>query len=287
MSDKAHAVELAWHRILLYGLTNWGLFLAGTTNLVVGTCSAIGGEVTIAATSLAAGLVLLFAATIDRFESLKGLGVEAKTRQLDKKIEQADEALRRIREVTELTGSALIDLNSKMGRWDSAPSPRAAYALAQQVKKILVSLGSDSSAVEQTLLPWVQAFCRDCGSALARPLLDALVSRSRELEMERSAIPSPRNPTDPRIARTTAAISEIATFLEQRVRTIYKLGAQDFPDRFLQLFENVPLLSDDVLEPIRAKAKTFAPSMTELRETLALANPEPWFDEIDENRRRQ
>lgn len=76
----------------------------------------------------------MFAATIDRFESLEGLGVEAKTRQLDRKIEQADEALRRLEELAELTGAALVDPSSKMGRWDSAPSPRAAYALVQKVR---------------------------------------------------------------------------------------------------------------------------------------------------------
>ena len=59
--------------------------------------------------------------TIDQFESLKGLGVEAKTRQLDQKSEQAADALKRLKELPELTGAPLVDLNSKMGRWGSAP----------------------------------------------------------------------------------------------------------------------------------------------------------------------
>lgn len=287
MSEEKNVAGLPWHRKILYGLTNWGLFAAGATNLAVGTWSAVSGDATIAATSLTAGLVLLFAATIDRFESLKGLGIEAKTRQLDRKIEQADEALRRIKEVTELTGSALIDLNSKMGRWDSAPSPRAAYALAQRVKTILVTLGCEQPSVRQALAPWVETFCRDFASALARPLLDALVTRSRELERERSTIPQPMGANDPRLTTSTAAIGEISTYLEQRVRKIYKLNADEFPDRFLQLFESVPHISPDVVEPIRVRAKAFASSMIELRETLALTNPEPWFDEIEAHRKRE
>ena len=48
------------HRRLLYGLTNWSLFIAGMVNLGVGTWSAEQGDAAIAATSLTAGLVLLF-----------------------------------------------------------------------------------------------------------------------------------------------------------------------------------------------------------------------------------
>lgn len=82
---------------LLHSLANWGLLAAGAANLFVGTKAALGSNVAGAATSLTAGLLLVFAATIDRFESLKGLGIEAKTRQLDEKIGEADDALRRLR----------------------------------------------------------------------------------------------------------------------------------------------------------------------------------------------
>jgi hypothetical protein len=276
-----------WHRLVLYGLTNWGLFLAGAVNLAVGTWSAVKGQVAIAATSLTAGLVLLFAATIDRFESLKGLGVEAKTRQLDQKIVQADEALRRLKEVAELAGAALIDLNSKMGRLGTAPSPREAYALAQRVRGIMTSLGSDAPAMQQTLGPWVRIFCHDLGSAIGSPLGVVLSKKTQELERERSAIPQPMDPNKAILTRTTGEIRAISTYLEQRLRRIYLLRADDYPDRFLQLFEDVPSVGEEVLAPIRAKARQFAPAMLELRQTLQLANPEPWFDEIDEHRKRQ
>ena len=88
MKQTDKLANLPWQKSLLFGLTNWGLFAAWSVNLGVGTWSALHGGVALAATSLTAGLVLLFAATIDRFELLKGLGVEAKTRQLDQKIEQ-------------------------------------------------------------------------------------------------------------------------------------------------------------------------------------------------------
>ena len=281
-----NANQIPWHRRLLYGLTNWGLFSAGALNLAVGSWSALNGQVAIAATSLTAGLVLLFAATIERFESLKGLGVEAKTRQLDQKIEQADEALRRLREVAELTGAALVDLNSKMGRWDSVPSSREAYALAQKVRHIMSSLGSELPVMRQTLEPWVRISCYDLGRAIVAPLETALSEKRIELERERSSIQQPVDPNDPVLTRTTGAIREISTYLDQRMSKFYQFRSDDYPDHFLQLFENVPLVEQKTLAPIKEKARMFAPAMLELRQNLYLANPETWFREIEEHPKR-
>jgi hypothetical protein len=262
------------------------VFSAGAVNLAVGTWSAWKGEVAIAATSLTAGLILLFAATIDRFESLKGWGIEAKTRQLDQKIGQADEALRKLREVTELMVPAIVSMHSGMGRLGSAPRQRDTYAFAQNVRHIMTSLGSETSSIRQTLEPWVHIFYFDLVTAIASPLHTALTEKTKELEHDRAGIQQAMGPNDPNLARTTAAIQEISTYVEQRLRNMHQFRVDDYPDRFLQLFEDAPLLSEEVLAPIQAKARQFAPAMLELRQNLQLANPEPWFLEIDEYYKR-
>jgi hypothetical protein len=264
MSTTRPSSEPAWHKRLLYSLTNWGLFSAGAVTLAWGTWSALKGQVAIAGTSLIAGLVLLFAATIDRFESLKGLGLEAKTRQLDQKIEQADEALRKLKEVTELLVPAILNLNSGMGRLGSAPSPRETYALAQKVRQIMICVGSEISSMRQALDPWVRMFCFDLATAIAAPLGTAL----RELE------------------RDPAAIQQIRAYREHGLNKLYEFRVDDYPERFLHLFEDVPFVSEEVLAPIQAKARQFAPAMSELRQNLQLASPEPWFLEIEEHRKR-
>jgi hypothetical protein len=114
----------------------------------------------------------------------------------------------------------------------------------------------------------------------------ALAEKTEELERERASIGQPMEPNDANLARTTAAIREISTYLEQRLRKIYQFRVDNYPDRFLQLFEDVPLVSEEVLAPIQAKARQFAPAMVELRQNLQLASPEPWFLEIDEHRKR-
>jgi flagellin-specific chaperone FliS len=276
---------MPFHRRVLYALTNWGLFAAGMINLVVGTLSAIHEQVSVAATSLTAGLVLLFAGTIDRFESLKGLGIEAKTRRLDEKIEQADHAIRRLRELTELTGASLIDVYSKMGRWGSTPGAREAYALAQKVRSIMSSLGSESSVVATSLRPWATILCHDLAVSLAKPLYSVMTDKLQKLRRERDSIPIPIDPMNPLFVRLNAEIDsgqEVAS----RLQKIYQFELDDYPERFLRLFDNVPLLAEDEVRPIREKARKFASEMKILRESLTLPNAEAWLSELEEASKR-
>jgi hypothetical protein len=60
------------------------LGLAGFVNIAVGTLRCIQGEVS-GCGVIVAGLVLVLVATVDRFEVIKGLGLEAKTKAIDKK----------------------------------------------------------------------------------------------------------------------------------------------------------------------------------------------------------
>lgn len=133
MTKKRKSDPTPEHHRILYGLANWTLFVAGVVNLVIGTWSAANSDAAIAATCLAAGLILLFAATIDRFESLKGLGIEAKTRKFDEKIVQADVTLRGVRKLTELSGSALLvrilaNVNTDSGDHERPNFPRIAVS---------------------------------------------------------------------------------------------------------------------------------------------------------------
>lgn len=275
------------HRRLLYGLTNWSLSVAGMVNLGVGTWSAGQGDAAIAATSLTAGLVLLFAATIDRFESLKGLGIEAKTRKLDEKIEQADEALRRLRQLAELTGAALVDMNSKMGRWDSAPSPREALALAERVRSIMQALGSEPPAIATALRPWARILCHDLAAAFTAPLHKSITDKIQELEKLRQAIPTPVDPNNPELHRLTGEVNVGHAYIAERLRKIHQFDLDDYPERFLALFENVPYLTQGELLPFRERAARFATDMTALKRSMSLPNAETWMHELEEARRRE
>jgi hypothetical protein len=250
--------KLRLDRRVLYTATNWALFIPGIINLGIGTYYAFRGDPTVAATSLAAGLVLLFAATIDRFESIKGLGLEAKTRQLDRKLEEADEALARLTELTELCGAALIDLTSRAGRLVQPPAPRDAYALAQRVKNMMQKGGSTPSAVTKALEPWAWILCQDLAGVVLAPIHKALQKRAVDLGRIQSAIPNPVNPTNPEWFRVRTEMRDISEYREALSR-IRAAELDEFPDRLLALFNDVPSASASEVAAAQGESKPLCP----------------------------
>jgi hypothetical protein len=278
--------SLSLSRRVLYGLTNWALLAAGLANLAVGTLAALNDSAAIAATSLAAGLVLLFAATIDRFESLKGLGIEAKTKQLDQKIVQADDALRRLREMTEITGAALIDLNSKMGRWDSTPAPRESIAFANRVRQVMKNLGSDDGVISDVLRPWARTLCFDMALAQTHGLRELLQARLKILESERQKIKQPIQADDPLFNQLSAQIRSIHEFQGTRLKNLHRLELDDYPDKLMEIFDDVPQVDPGEIETQRVAAARFAAGMVSLRQSKTLPDPELWIEELSKARNR-
>lgn len=269
----------------LFGIANWALLLFGLANLCIGTLAALNESATLAATSLTAGLVLLFAGTIDRFESFKGLGVEAKTRQLDEKLTQADEALRRLKEMTEITGAALIDLNSKMGRIGTAPGPRESIALADRVRRIMSSLGSDTSTVNAALRPWARVFCFDASRAVASSIDPLLRAQVEALERQRQAIPQPLDPANPEFLRLNEEIRQVLEY-QQRLRSFGSADLDEFPDVLLELVDEYPGPETPEVRAAKDKARALAPGMRTLRSTRTLDDHELWVKTIEDGRAR-
>jgi hypothetical protein len=94
------------------------------------------------------------------------------------------------------------------------------------------------------------------------------------------------DPNNPVLLRTTAALREADAYEDQRLRKLPQFEIDDYPEGFLQLFEDVPLVDKQALASMHAKARQFAPAMLELRQKLESANPEPWFIEIEKHRNR-
>lgn len=269
-----------WIHKILYGLTNLGLLVAGLANLLAGTWAAFSNLPAISATSLAAGLVLLLAATIDRFESLKGLGIEAKTRQLDEKIDQADEALIRLREMTELTCTALIDLNCKAGRFDAAPTPREFIALADKIRSLMQSVGSPEDTIRATLESWARLLCFDMALAKTSKLHMLIESKVQQLDGERRALNQPLQIDDPHLVRISGQVRTLKDFQQSHLSSLHKLELDDFPDKFMNIFSDVPLIDEQAILPLRQDAARFASGMRSLALERKLSDRELWIETL-------
>lgn len=280
MTTNNNSNRLTWSQKILYGLTNWVLFVAGIMNLGIGTWAAGHFNVAIGATCLTAGLILLFASTIDRFESLKGMGVEAKTRQLDQKIEQADETIKRLRELAELSGEALIANNARAGRWDGAPKPTESYTLALNLRDTLEGLGSAETTIKKALHPWVHRTFLDLALIILQPLDTAIREEQRQIADQRNSYKSPIDPADPEYCRLNTRHTLLGEYLT-RIKAVYKYDIEEFPDKLLRVLEGMELTDTQLLANVKAKVLNFFPSMVEFKKTYQLKDPDKWLAEIE------
>lgn len=282
-TDSQHTTAPPTKKPVLFWLVDIALFASGAVNIVVGTLAAVHGDTALSATALAAGLILLFASTIDRFELLKGLGIEAKTRALDKKIQQADDALLRIRQLAEFTGAALVDLYSRTGRWDAAPSPSEAHALSQTVRRTLTSLGSSDQTIRSALRPWVRATCWDIAATLSGKLHAAVVSHNRRLEDSRSGVIHTKGPSDPEALELTKKIEGAHSFVANRLNKLFDNGLDSFPEQFITIFREAPLLDEQERLEFVAKAEEAMSAMVALRSTFELTDSS-WLQKLELHR---
>lgn len=138
-------------KLNLPSLANWLLALCGVVILFMGTYRFCIGETGDGSAAAGAGLVLLLAATIDRFKFFKGWGLELQTRELERTIESAESTLARLRTLTDVSAKALMRLCLSVPGY----TPEQLHELSRSVKALLEQNGEGPAGVHEALDPWV------------------------------------------------------------------------------------------------------------------------------------
>lgn len=103
---------------------------------------------------VAAGLVIYLVGGVDRFEFIKGWGIEARTR-LEETLDRAEVTLERFRRLAELAGKTIIEFNSSVsGTSGTQPSMKDEYKKSRDVVELLRALRAPEDRIKELLLPW-------------------------------------------------------------------------------------------------------------------------------------
>ena len=268
-----------WQHTLTDGL----LSVAGIICLVCGVVATMMGNAVRSPVFLGAGLVLMFAGTFDRFESFKGLGIDVKARILDHKIEQADDALQRLRELAELSCEAVMTLSAYAGRWNHHQTQSSGYTLATRVTAMLSGLGSDTQTIRHALKPYAEIACWDAASPLVTQLKQLLDNRLNNLNGWLGFAVNGPNAQDPAVAVGVADMdaerTKVIAFITHFNNSL-PIPLASFPDTFLQLFDDAPLEATAELDVLRRKALSLKEGMQSLSSTSTVGDPDSWFKAV-------
>jgi hypothetical protein len=259
-------------------IVNGALMLAGVFNLVWGSYQAFEGNQQLAITCLTAGLLLFLAATIDRFELLKGFGIEAKTRRLEKVLTEAGVTLDQLRHIAEITSRSIVSLTSGAGRVGSAPSTRSNAETIEEVRATLQKLETDPAKIRAILEPWVRVTLFDAMQVIAKQIRSELTAVQQAANAEAMAIQPPRSPEDEvRYASLIARGVAAAEFNKVRLGDPGAWPREVIGSRFTQIVTEMPVLDETTRASIRKQVEEWLPRFDHLIEHQSLQDPESWF----------
>lgn len=253
MSEK---LKTAWQFVarpsFAHGLGNWALLVTGFVLLSRGAYLSF-SDVTASLGLLGAGAVLIFAGSIDRFETLKGLGLEAKTREISKKISDAEQSFEHLRQLAGTVYRSLIQQSASAGRWDSAPTCRQAHELATESRKQMRALGVEEAEIEAALQPWVKVMTWDWVLETIEPLRTAMhafemkvAEEVRNLQpMDAAGASDLQQATKARRARFDAAFTALFNGSAASMLSEFRAMVREFADLDPQFADGLLRAADD------------------------------------------
>lgn len=260
-------------------VVNLLLGLAGFVNIGVGTWRCIQGEVS-GGGIIAAGLVLVLVATVDRFEVIKGLGLEAKTRAVDKKLVEVEHVLTQLRSLTEVFGSAMIRTASMSGRWGSSTPTREIYALVENIRSILAKLGADDNGIRPGLDVWAKVTANDVIYRILNPLVAMRTDKQNVIHQAMLAngkINFPDDPVQKTLLERAARLQQAYIEIDER----WKWPLNEWISRLRKAIHEFPELTAGEREALLADFEEWAPEIDHIAQHRELKTPQKWLSRLE------
>jgi len=269
-------------KLTTIAIVNTVLLIAGLTCIISGCFKLITGDIALATTGLGSGLLLLFSATIDRFESLKGMSLEVTTRKLDDKLIEADNAVQELKQLAEISGHTLSLLGAKVGRWDSAFTFDEGYTLAQQIRENLSNLKCDKIAIAHALQPWVKVVLSDLSRALLNPVNIELREIEKNLRTELNKRQQTSTSTNENHLEITTRIQNITDHLSKKFEISLSMG-NEAGEAIKAYIMTAPEINNESKEKYLSEINNWSTEINHLLKNSAVLNKQLWIEALNKN----
>lgn len=162
------------------------------------------------------GAALLFLLMhMDKLSSLKGFGIEAKVRELDARIVQADELLEHMRVLSKTMGQITFETLARIGRRSGPPSRAWQLEVAKSLKGHMEEIGIDPLAIEDAMEPWHKINLHDISVPIYNAVFETLREHQLKWENEQSSYPVPLAADDRKYQDIVAMIKLYGNLLSE------------------------------------------------------------------------
>ncbi|MDR7269665.1 hypothetical protein J2X20_002294 [Pelomonas saccharophila] len=228
---------------------------------------------------LGAGLVLLLAGTIDRFETLKGLGFEAKTREIKRQLSEAGELVDQLRELSVMAFANLIKQSALAGRWDSAPTFGEEYKFAMQAREKLGALEVDNLTIKGCLKPWVDMVLWDWASEAVNPWRQGMHQVVMAMDEQARSFQAAGDTQAAETLRQQAR--DLGESGRLRVEALYRGPRASLLPDLRNLLRSEPRVADDIQRAALDWIESWQAEIEHLLKHSELQTPERWLQQFD------
>jgi hypothetical protein len=214
----------------------------GLLCLALGIIVALGDKLPAAGVFFTAGLLLCVFSSLSRFESVKGLGIEAKMAALDNKLDEADKLLAHIRDSVGLLADISFQSMARIGFWDSVIPKQDALAIADAIRNQLRGLGECETEINRRMAPWHKTNIRELARPIYQGIFNFIEIERQQLSEKMRGLQHPIDPADSEYVRLNESISSYGDYLKM-VNDRFANDVVDFVKKADDLINSAPLVS--------------------------------------------
>jgi hypothetical protein len=237
----------------------------GLLCLALGIMMALVDKLPAAGTLFTAGLLLCIFSSLSRFESIKGLGIEAKMTALDNKLNEADQLLGHIRDSVGLMADISFQAMARIGFYDATIPKQEALVIADAFRKQLRELGDSEAEINRRMDPWHESNLRRLTLPIYNGLRDFVFLQNQRLTEQPRSVPLPLNGPDPHMTWLNDQLTKNGAFIRQ-IDERWRGHLTDFGMRAEELVKSAPC---GTAEERQALAETLTTSIEDARYYVA------------------
>ncbi|GAB2314105.1 hypothetical protein SGMN_14200 [Stenotrophomonas geniculata] len=260
-----------------YVVVNALLFVAGVAALVAGGYCTFHLQAAAATAFFGAGLVLLFASTIDRFETLKGFGIEAKQRELTRTLSEVNAVLDEVQQLNFFTAKSLAALYAKTGRAAGAPSAEEIYSVVAAFRTSLKRGKATDEMLREALSPCVEVMLFDLNHAIIRPVISALAVKVAELWGEMQLADTADMSTRSESQKAYGAMAKV----QNDILDFRDFSESMYPGGLITLLRSHPANLVPEAETAAKALASFSGDIQSLQRKGLIDDPAAWFATAD------
>lgn len=194
------------------------------TSLAFGFYLVAQNQTTNASLVFTVSLLLLFFSQIERLESLKGFGIEAKVHKLDNKIKEADKINSSLRALTATLSQLSFELMSRIGRLNGPIGRMESLQIERSLLEQMRNSGISDTDILKAHSPYRSITAFDIIRPASQELENTIWAWNSEAQARHSQIKRPIDMTDPAYVASRAELQRLET-IKNRLNSTYATDA--------------------------------------------------------------